>query len=234
MKVIIDERENRYFWQKGDFSCTYGTIKEAEIKNGIVESNIKKKFIVFDGNFADQMDNLKRGPALMNKKDIGMIIAYTGVGMKSKVVDAGAGCGALSCSLAKIGCDVISYEIKEEHAEVARKNFERTGMKVELKVKDIYEGIDEKNLDLITLDLLEPGKVLKHAYNSLKSGGFLVCYVTNVSQIMELTSILEKNEFYVDRIIENIEREWDVNSIRARPASSGIMHTGFLVFFRRI
>ncbi len=234
MKVIIDEKGNRYFWRKGDFTCTFGMIKEADIKNGVAESNIKKKFIIFDGTFADELDNLKRGPALMNKKDIGLIISYAGVGLKSKVVDAGVGCGALASSLARIGCDVVSYEIKEEHADVARKNFERTGMKVELKVKDIYEGIDEKNLDLITLDLLEPRKVLKHAYNSLKSGGFLVCYVTNVSQIMEMVGAVEGNEFFIERIIENIEREWDVNSIRARPSSSGIMHTGFLVFLRRI
>lgn len=234
MKVIIDEKGNRYFWRKGDFTCTFGTIKEPEIRNGIIESNIKRKFIVFDGTFADELDNLKRGPALMNKKDIGLIISYTGVGMNSKVVDAGVGCGALASSLARIGCEVTSYEIKEEHADVARKNFEKTGMKVELKINDIYEGIAEKNLDLITLDLLEPRKVLKHAHVSLKSGGFLVCYVTNVSQIMELIGSIEKDEFYVDRITENIEREWDVNSIRARPSSSGIMHTGFLVFLRRI
>ena len=164
---------------------------------------------------------------------IGLIITTTGVGTKSKVVDAGSGCGNLAAYLARIGCNVTSYEINPEFYKIAKENIENLKLKVKLKNKDIYNNIEEKNLDLVSLDLLEPWKVAKNAEKSLKSGGFLVAYLPNITQVMEFCKSL-KNKFYLWKVSEVIEREWYIEELKVRPKNQMLGHTAFLVFARKI
>ena len=232
MKIIIDKKGNRLIWEKGDLHTSLGLIKEKNIKNGIVKSEIGNEFLVFDAGFVDKLNKIKRGPAIMNKKDIGLIIAYTGIGKDSKVVEGGSGCGVLASYLGRISKNVASYEKNNEFFKLAKRNLEFLDVKVKLKNKDICEGIDEEDLDLVVLDLLESWKAVKHAKRSLKSGGFLVCYLTNINQVIELVKNLDG--FYLDKVLENIEREWVIEGLKVRPKNIGILHTGFLVFARRI
>src|SRR3989344_6478358 len=92
-KIIIDPDGILHYYKKGDFHTHFGVIREKDIKLGIAKSNLDKEFIVMDANFIDNIHEIKRGPAIAHQKDIGNIIATTGVGLKSKVVDAGSGCG---------------------------------------------------------------------------------------------------------------------------------------------
>lgn len=232
MKIIIDEKGNRYLWSKGDLHISQGVVREKMVKNGIIETHLGKKLIVFDGDFIDKLNKIKRGPAILTKKDIGVIIGNTGINEKSKIVDGGCGCGVLASFLGRISTNVVSYERNKDFFKIAKENIEFLGSKVKIKNKDIYDGISEKNLDLITLDLLEPWRVVRHAWKSLKSGGFLVCYVTNVNQIIKLVDSLDG--FYLEKVVENIEREWEVDGLKVRPKNKGIMHTGFLIFSRRV
>lgn len=232
MKTIIDEKGNRYLWSKGDLHISVGSAREKEIKNGVIKTNKGEKLVVFDTSFIDKLEKIKRGPAIMTKKDIGQILSYTGVNEKSKIVDAGSGCGVLASFLGRISKDVVSYERNKEFFNIAKNNVEFLDAKVKLKNKDIYEGISEKNLDLITLDLLEPWRIVNFARESLKSGGFLVCYLTNITQVSRLVDSLDG--FYIERVSENIERDWEVDGVKIRPKNKGIMHTGFLVFARKI
>jgi len=232
MKIIIDEKGNRHLWEKGDLHISEGVVKSEDIKNGVVKTHLGKKVIVFEAGFVDKLLKIKRGPAIMNKKDIGMIISNTCINEKSKIVDAGSGCGVLASVLGNISKNVVSYERNSEFFKIAEKNVKFLGSNVKLKNKDVYKGISEKDLDLITLDLLEPWNVVESAKESLKSGGFLVCYVTNVNQMIKLVESLDG--FFVEKINENIEREWEVEGLKVRPKNKGLMHTGFLVFARRV
>jgi len=231
-KVLFDQKRRKYYWQNGDLHTLLGVVKENDIKNGKVVSHIGKEFICFDAGFSDNIEKIKRGPAIMVEKEIGMIISHTGIDKNSKVLDAGTGCGVLSANLARF-CDVVSYERNEEFLKIAEKNFESLGVKVELKLKDIYEGIDEKELDLIVLDLLEPWNVLKFVKKSLKSGKFLVCYLPTITQVMSLVESLDES-FYLDKVIEVLEREWIVDGRKVRPENQMLGHTGFLVFVRKV
>ena len=67
----------------------------------------------------------------------------------------------------------------------------------------------------------------------MKSGGFLVCYVPQITQVMEVVENVGKN-FVVEKIIENTEREWRVKGKVVRPEHMGLLHTAFLIFLRRI
>lgn len=230
MKVLINEEGKVYFSSKKEFHTKDGVVK---VKNGVVKSKLGKKFYCFDAKFADLVHKLKRGPAIILKKDIGSILAYTGINSKSKVLDAGVGAG-FSCSFLANVCDnVIGYEKEKRFFEIAKENFKFLGLKVKLYNKDVYKGIKEKGLDVITLDLVEPWKVLDSASKSLKSGGFLVCYVPQITQVMKIVS-MAKNKFAVERVIENTERSWVVKGKIVKPEHMGLLHTGFLVFLRRV
>ena len=232
-KIIIDQKGIIHYYKKGDFHTQFGLLKEKDIKPGIIKSNLEKEFLVFDANFIDNIHEIKRGPAITHKKDIGLIITETGIGVNSKVVDAGSGCGNLAAYLARTGCKVTSYESNPEFFKIAEQNIENLKLKVKLKNKDIYNGIEEKDLDLITLDLLEPWKVIKHAEISLKSGGFLVAYLPTITQVMEFVKSLNNN-FYLWKVSEIIEREWHVENLKVRPKNQILGHTAFLVFARKI
>ncbi len=232
-KIIIDPKGNVYYYKKGDFHTQFGFLKERDIKNGFVRGSKYGNFIIFDANFIDNVHEIKRGPAIINQKDIGLIIATTGIGKDSKVVDAGSGSGHLISYLARIGCEVTSYEINPEFYRIAQENIKNLKLEVKMKNKDIYLGIDEKSLDLITLDLLAPWKATSHAEKSLKSGGFLAAYLTNINQVMEFVESFA-DKFYLWKVSEVLEREWVVENLKVRPKHHMLAHTGFLVFARKI
>lgn len=169
----------------------------------------------------------------MIPKDIGIIIANTGINKDSIVLDAGTGCGVLASFLAKLVKKAITYEKNEGFYNLSKKNFEFLNIKnIEQKNADIYEGISEKDLDLIVLDLPEPWRVLDHASKALKSGCFLVSYLPTITQVK---SVVEQSKsFFHHKTIEILEREWHIDGERVRPKNQMLGHTGFLVFLRKI
>lgn len=232
-KVLIDKKGNYNYWSSGDFHSLYGTIKESDIKNGVIKSHIGKEFICFDASFVDKLEKIKRGPAVTHLKDIGLIISNTGISRESKIVDAGSGSGVLCSFLSLVSDNVASYESNPEFFKIAEQNIKFLNVKVNLKSKDITLGIDEKDLDLITLDLMEPWLVLEHSYHSLKSGSFLVCYLPNITQVSKLINESKKFNFIIYKISEVLEREWIIEELKARPKNQMLGHTAFIVFLRK-
>ncbi len=234
MKVLI-RKGKKYYWNQGDLHTSEGVIKEEDIINakGNVTNHLGKEFTIFDASFVDELQKIKRGPAIMLPKDIGAIIANTGIDKDSIVIDSGTGCGVTSAMIARLVRKVITYEKKEEFYKIAKKNFKKLGItNIELKNKDISEGIDEEEADLITLDLPEPWNVLKHALNVLKSGSFVVSYLPTIIQVKELVE--RSRNFYHEKTIEILEREWFIEGKKVRPKNQMLGHTGFLVFLRKI
>ena len=153
---------------------------------------------------------------------------------KSKVVEAGSGSGSLTSFLARISKNVTSYEVKKEYLEIAQKNCKALGLThVKFKNQDIKLGIDEDDLDVVILDLPEAENVLQHAEKSLKSGGFLVAYLPNTTQVTTFVEASKQFNFVCEKVVESIERNWKFEGRIARPENMGLMHTAFLVFLRR-
>ncbi len=237
VKKVLVRDNKRYYWSQGDLHTLSGVVKEADItkEKGRVYSHKSKEFLIFDANFVDEVVKIKRGPAIMTKKDIGYVIANSGINKESTVVDAGAGCGVSAIFLANATKKVYSYEINQEFYKIAQKNLAELGISnVELKNKNIYEGIEEKDVDLVFLDLNEPWNALNHAGSSLKSGKFLVSYLPTITQVSELVDKAGNTCFIHEKTVELIEREWHVEGKKVRPKSRMIGHTGFLVFLRKI
>ena len=239
-KVLMNKPGKRFLVKdtNKDMHTQFGYFKKEDLKakNGRIKTNTGKEFTIFDAYFIDLHKKIKRGAQIIPLKDIGLIVSETGVNKKSKIVDAGAGSGALACFLANIAKKVVTYEIREDFIKIVESNIKFLSLKnIKIKNKNIYEGIDEKNVDLVVLDLPEPWKALESADKSLKAGGFLVSYSPTVPQVMDFVDAIRKNDnFAYLKTSEIIEREWEVEERKVRPRSQAIGHSGFLSFARKI
>jgi len=188
-------------------------------------------------NILDILRKSKRGPATILPKDFGAIVANTGLASGSVAIDAGTGSGWLAMQLANVvgpSGKVITYESRKEFAQLSGKNFINFGFtNVKIKNKDITKGISERNVDLITLDLQDSYKVVKHAAKALKTGGFLAIYCPQITQVIYVVKEIKKNKLALTKVTETIERPWKVDGKVARPEHSFLSFTAFLVFARK-
>jgi len=239
--LIGKDKELREFLiknTKSDFHSNFGSIKKEDLrkKDGSkILTNTGNEFYIISPFFIDKFKRIERGPQIPLLKDIGIIIAMTGIGKDSVVVDAGGGSGGLSCFLANIVKKVIVYEINKKNIEIIKRNKEFLGLKnLEIINKDICEGIDEMNVDLITLDLPEPWKAIDAAKKALRIGGFIASYSPTIIQAQQFSNeILKREELINIKTIELIERNWKIEGRIVRPEKT-ILHSGFLSFARRI
>lgn len=237
-EVTLSGFEKHYVDTDKDYHTKHGIISKKNLlkKAGSDVSVGKHEFIVLDPVFLDDYKRIKRLAQIITLKDIGAIIANTGITKDSIVLDAGSGSGALACFLSMLAKKVITIDIDKKSVDVTVENVEGLGLKnVVVKQGDIYnaKSIDEKNIDVFVLDVPEPWKAVKTAKKVLKIGGFLVIYLPNISQVQEFVKALPK-EFLQEKTIEVIEREWAVDKKRTRPKTKDHAHTGFLTFVRRL
>jgi len=231
MKILVSG-DKKYFWKKGDLHTEYGMFKAADLAKGEAISNKGEKFTIFEAGFSDKIQRLKRGPAIINPKDAGLIIILSGIGRDSVVVDAGAGTGALTSYFARICKKVYAYEIRKDFFNLVKENLDFMGFgNVVLKNKSIEE-LSEKNVDLVNLDLVESWRYFSVAHKSLKSGGWLVCYLPNITQVQE--SVAKADGFLVEKVCECFVRDWIVDGRRVRPENQMLGHTAFLLFMRKV
>ena len=185
---------------------------------------------------------MRRGAQVVYPKDQAMIVAAADVRPGCTVVEAGAGSGALTLALLDAvgaGGRVISFERREDHAVVARRNVERflggSPSTWELVVGDVCEQLPGLRAHRVVLDLLEPWAVVSAAAAALPPGGILVSYMPTVPQVMRLTEALwEDGRFAALRTTETLVRSWDVDGLAVRPAHRMIAHTAFLTSARRV
>ncbi len=237
-KILIEKETGKMFYLKDleDYHTSFGIIKTKDLKSKKTEvtSTTGKTFQSVDPSFSDLWENLKRGPQVMIQKDIGLILARTGINQQSKAVDAGGGSGSLCLSLANVCKEVAVYEINPEHFNIVQKNIELFGItNINLKQENVYENIQEKNVDLITLDLPEPWRAIEPVEKSLKIGGHLVIYLPNLIQVKRFIDSTKKTSIKVIETIELIERKWKIEDQIMRPEFQMLGHTGFLIFCRK-
>jgi len=238
-KVLMDKKDKFLVKDTNkDYHTKYGFFKKENLKknDSKIKSNTKKEFTIFNPYFIDLYRKIKRGAQIIPLKDIGLIVAETGINKKSKVVDAGSGSGALCCFLANIAKEVTTYDIREDFIEIVKKNIQFLNLKnIKIKNKNIYEGIDEENIDLIVLDLPEPWKAIDSAKKALKFGGFLVSYSPSIPQTADFVNKINDDKDFVHvKTSEVIERNWEIDDRKVRPRSQQIGHSGFISFIRRI
>ena len=241
--MILDERGKKYLLKEDkEFQSDLGIVSAEQIANSEIgdelKSHLDHTFKIVKPNVNDFIDLMDRRCSILIQKDIGSVLAHTGLGAGDRVVDAGTGAGAIALNFGNVvGSEgkVYTYEIREDFAEVARKNIENFGItNIEVKNKDIKEGIDEDNLDLIFLDLPKPFEIFEDVYDSLKVGGWLTVYAPYIDQAEVSYRIAKKLGFYNIDIIEILERGLEVRQQGVRPKTRMVGHSGYLLFARRL
>ena len=212
--MILDERGKKYLLKEDkEFQSDLGIVSAEQIANSEIgdelKSHLDHTFKIVKPNVNDFIDLMDRRCSILIQKDIGSVLAHTGLGAGDRVVDAGTGAGAIALNFGNVvGSEgkVYTYEIREDFAEVAKKNIENFGItNIEVKNKDIKEGIDEDNLDLIFLDLPKPFEIFEDVYDSLKVGGWLTVYAPYIDQAEVSYRIAKKLGFYNIDIIEILD-----------------------------
>jgi len=240
MKALMTDNGKLFLHKSGDMHTQYGFVKAEIIENSkpgtVVKTNTGSEMTVLEAGFLDLYKKMKRGAQIIPLKDIGKIIAETGMSKKSVVLDAGSGSGAVCCFAANIAKKVYTYEIRDDFAGIVKKNIDFLGLKnVVMRKKDIYDGISEKNIDIMILDLPEPWKVIPHALKAVKVGGYIVSYSPTIPQVSDFVEEVRRTKGFVHlKTTETIEREWDIEGRKIRPKSQPIGHSGFMSFVRRI
>ena len=204
-----------------------------------VFSHIGAPFFLLQPSLADLINELPRTTQILYPKDIGFILITMGVGPGQTVMEAGTGSGSMTTALAfAVGPQgrVISYEVKQDVQNLARKNLTRFGLesRVDFKLRDIAEGFDETDVDTFFLDVPNPYDYAEQVRLALKPGGYLCCLIPTFNQVEKTLVALRQNKFAFVEVCELLLRYYKAEPARIRPTDRMVAHTGFLVFARRV
>ncbi|AKN16898.1 tRNA (adenine(58)-N(1))-methyltransferase TrmI [Mycobacterium haemophilum] len=218
-------------------------------QGSVVKSSNGALFLVLRPLLIDYVMSMPRGPQVIYPKDAAQIVHEGDIFPGARVLEAGAGSGALTCSLLRaVGPQgqVISYELRADHAEHARRNvsnfFSVSGAEGQLPdnwqliVGDVADSeLPDGSVDRVVLDMLAPWEVLDAVSRLVIAGGVLVIYVATVTQLSRAVEALRAQQCWTEpRAWETLQRGWNVVGLAVRPQHSMRGHTAFLVLSRRL
>jgi tRNA (adenine57-N1/adenine58-N1)-methyltransferase catalytic subunit len=208
----------------------------------VVTSSGGTAYLALRPLLSDFVLSMPRGAQVIYPKDAAQIVAMGDVFPGAKVLEAGAGSGALSCSLLRaIGeaGELHSFEIRPDFADIARQNVEAFLSESLVKawtltVGDVA-GCQETGFDRIILDMLAPWEVLDLVDRALVPGGVLICYVATTPQLSDTVEALRSRGGYTEpRAWESLVRDWHADGLAVRPDHRMIAHTAFLISARKL
>jgi len=234
------------------FHTHRGTLSHDDIIGGpdgnVVRSSGGTPYVVFRPLLADFTLAAKRGAAVVYPKDAAQIVAFADVFPGARVLEAGAGSGALACWLLRAVGDqgtLVSFERRPDFAEIARRNVEQffggPPPAWQLVIGEFGRPEDDHGLaepncfDRVILDLLAPWDCLEAAAVMLAPGGLACCYVATTTQLSRTVEALRGHGGFDEPTAwETLVRGWHVEGLAVRPEHRMVGHTGFLVTARRL
>jgi tRNA (adenine57-N1/adenine58-N1)-methyltransferase len=210
-------------------------------EGSVVTSTGSTAYLALRPLLADYVLSMPRGAQVIYPKDAAQIIAMGDIFPGAKVMEAGAGSGALACSLLRAvgpAGELHSYELRADFAAIARKNVESflggPHPAWHLHIGDVAEATGE-GFDRIVLDMLTPWEALGMVERALIPGGVLIGYVATTPQLSELVEALrERGGWTEPRAWESLVRDWHADGLAVRPDHRMVAHTAFLVSARRL
>ncbi len=244
MVLLVDAKHRRYLVTLeagGEFHSHAGVIPHDDLigrdAGREIRSSRNSRYVVLRPTLSDFVLKMPRGAQVVYPKDIGPILMLADISPGARVLESGVGSGALSMGLLRAGAHIVGYELREDFAARAQRNVraflgESVVDRYRVEVRDSYEGIDERGLDRIVLDLPEPWNVVPHAVEALVPGGLLVAYTPQITQAAQLREALERSRFALAETLEVMQRGWHIEGQAVRPNHRMVGHTGFLTHAR--
>ncbi|HYA49628.1 MAG TPA: tRNA (adenine-N1)-methyltransferase [Streptosporangiaceae bacterium] len=242
-------RQNLVVLQPGkSFHTHRGSLAHDDLigspEGSVVRSSGGTPYVAQRPLLADFTLAMTRGAAVIYPKDAAQIVAMADIFPGARVLEAGAGSGALSCWLLRAAGEaglVVSYERRADFADTARQNVERffggPHPAWRLRVGDLAEdaAADDQPFDRVVLDMVAPWEHAGTAAGALIGGGVICCYVSTVTQLSRtVEAVREQGSFDEPAAWESLVRSWHVDGLAVRPGHRMIGHTGFLVTARRL
>ncbi|HEY5110140.1 MAG TPA: tRNA (adenine-N1)-methyltransferase [Acidimicrobiales bacterium] len=240
--LLVDAKERRYLLTlrpDAGFHTHVGIVAHNDLIGAYEGSTIfgstGRRFLVVRPTLSDMVLKMPRGAQVIYPKDLAAILMEADIAPGMRVLEAGVGSGALSMALLRAGASVVGYELREDFANRAHNNVvamvgDDADYRVELR--DVYEGIEERGLDRIVLDLPEPWQVVPHAEVALRSGGIICAYLPTINQTAQFRGSLQDSAFGMPGTLEVLHRTWHIEDRSVRPDHRMVGHTGFLTTAR--
>ena len=215
----------------------------------IVTSTQGTPYLALRPLLSDFVLAMPRGATIVYPKDAAVIVGLGDIFPGARVLEAGVGSGALTCSLLRAVGDsgrVSSYERRDDFAAVAASNIElffgEPHPAHTLTVSDLTPTLRERNtqgidteFDRVVLDMLAPWDCVPVVAEVLVPGGVLVAYVATTTQLSRTVETLRTDGRWTEpQAQETLLRTWHLEGLAVRPDHRMSGHTGFLVISRRL
>ncbi len=239
-RVIVHGHGREYYVKAGEgkLSTDLGMIDLLEVaglENGDeVLTHLGKTFYILVPKATDFFAHGKRTGAPMMPKDIGMVMAYTGMCRRDRVLDAGMGSGIAVIFFGGCAGSVVTCEARPEFSKIAEGNIRDAGLdNVECRACDVLE-VEDGPYDIVHLDMQIQPEHVRHVYPLLKIGGYFATYTPFLEQtfcVMDTARELFGEESVLT--FECMERELTRSKRGTRP-STRVSHTGYLTVCRKL
>lgn len=228
-------------------------------EGSVVRSSGGSLYVALRPLLADYTVSMSRGATVIYPKDAAQIVGLADIFPGARVLEAGAGSGALSCWLLRAIGEaglLVSYERRDDFAAVARRNVEGYFggphpawrlVVADLPADaapapadgdpshDITAQPPLRDFDRVVLDMLAPWEHVATAAEWLVPGGLICGYVTTTTQLSRLVEALRGHGGFLEPDAwESMHRGWHVEGLAVRPEHRMVGHTGFLVTARRL
>ena len=250
MALLLDAEGNRHLvrlTESGALHHHLGMVRHAEIvglvEGDLVRSNQGQPFVVVRPRLVDYvLGGMPRRSGIVYPKDAAQITVWADIAPGLRVLESGVGSGALTIALLRaVGerGEVIGYEQRTDFIDLALSNVRAfmggTAGNLLLREHDIYQGIVDKDLDRVILDLPEPWRVLPQLPGALRPGGWVCAYTPSVMQVSQFVEALRaEHRFLQVEVQEVLLRPWHVKGLAVRPEQQIIGHTGFITVARMV
>jgi tRNA (adenine57-N1/adenine58-N1)-methyltransferase len=198
-----------------------------------------RSFLVLTPSIRDSVGFIRREAQIIGPKDAPAIVWNCDLKAGDRVVEAGAGSGAMTLALAHaVGPNghVVTYDLRADFLARARENVTEAGFgdRVEFKLGDVRARIEERDVDAFVLDIPDPWAAVPIAAEALRPCGYFASYSPNTEQVTRTAAALRETRFVEVRTIEIIEREIVAHEAGTHPSFAPLGHTGYLTFARKV
>lgn len=242
LALLLDRKARRYMLTLSGgqvFHCHLGRLSHSQLigqtVGGWYRTDRGHVLLAVRPTLGDFVREMPRGPQIIYPKDLGNIISLADVFPGATVVEGGLGSGSLTAALLRaVGNSgrVITYESNELVAPKALNNIEKVvpdHSNLTVTIADIYQGITERGVDRVILDVPEPWQAVATIGDALVMGGIMLSFLPTILQVHQLVMELNRDtRFQLVETVETLLRPWHVTERSVRPAHRMVAHSGFL------